>query len=416
MKKVIMGLFTFLFCLNLFYCDVFAAGVSIHADAKTVTIGSSFKVTVKANDCYATVFVSAQNGRVSGGAKDVDALGNATATFTITPNKVGVCSVSISGTYASYSGTTQDIPYSQTIKVNVINKSSASPSSKPSSSVEDLRSQENTLVSLEISEGKLQPSFQEKTTQYTIKLPADQSQIHIQAKAKDAKASVEGTGEKSVNAGKNTFVVQCTAENGSVRNYTLLVYVDEKPLIFTTFQNQQLGIVRNLEDVNGPQGFNKTTIQINDADVIAWTNEQLKLTVCYMQDENDQKNFYVVNEGKVLYMYKEAFIDERRFVIIPVDKEMEQREGLQWGKVKIEENEYDGWTYQNDEMKNYVQLYLMNEKGEKNIYLYEMTEHQLQKYAELSDDSQMNPFVIISMILGIGFIMMTGLYIQLKRK
>lgn len=162
MKKVIMGLFTFLFCLNLFYCDVFAAGVSIHADAKTVTIGSSFKVTVKANDCYATVFVSAQNGRVSGGAKDVDALGNATATFTITPNKVGVCSVSISGTYASYSGTTQDIPYSQTIKVNVINKSSASPSSKPSSSVEDLRSQENTLVSLEISEGKLQPSFQEK--------------------------------------------------------------------------------------------------------------------------------------------------------------------------------------------------------------------------------------------------------------
>ena len=51
-----------------------------------------------------------------------------------------------------------------------------------------------------------------------MNLEGNKTKIKIDAKAKDSKAKVSGTGEKNLKVGKNTFVVKCTAENGSTRN------------------------------------------------------------------------------------------------------------------------------------------------------------------------------------------------------
>ena len=51
------------------------------------------------------------------------------------------------------------------------------------------------------------------------------------------------------------------------------------------------------------------------------------------------------------------------------------------GKVTICELELDGWTFEDENHQNYSVVYLMNDAGEKNLYVYENTEGTLQKYA-----------------------------------
>lgn len=421
MKKlkhiILVGIIT-LFAVSLTIKPVLAAGVSVNANKSSITIGGSFQVKVNASDCYATIHASCSNGSITGGASDAD---NTSVTFTVKPNQVGTCTVKISGTYAAYTGNSADVNYSKTISVNVNavasqNSNSSSSTSQTTTPKEDTRSKENALSSLSVSEGTLSPSFSASTTKYTVNLEGDKTKITLSAKAKDSKASVSGTGEKSLKVGKNSFVIKCTAENGSTRNYTIDINVDEKPLVYTTLNDVKLGVVRNLSGVEAPSGFEKGRIQLEGKDVDSWTNEKLKLTVCYLIDDNNNKAFYVIEDGKPLYEFKKVQIDERQFIIVPIEQQLQNREGFTFKKVALKELELDGWIYNDQAMKNYVQVYLMNESGEKNIYDYEVTENQLQKYTELTKEAkEFNLFIVTTALLGAALVVIVVLYIKEKK-
>ena len=104
LKKFEMIVMTICLCLTLQLKMVGAAGVSVSASSSSITIGSSFKVRITASDCYTTISTSTNNGSISGAPKDID---SGSASFTVKPSKVGTCTVTISGTYAAYSGNTK---------------------------------------------------------------------------------------------------------------------------------------------------------------------------------------------------------------------------------------------------------------------------------------------------------------------
>lgn len=255
-KQIFLAMMISCLGIGLSMQPVQASGISVSANKSSITIGASFKVTVTASDCYATIHASCSNGSLSGGASDAD---NTSVSFTVKPSSVGTCIVSISGTYAAYSGNSADVNYSKSVSVNVIVASSNSSNQTAQSSTpkEDNRSKDNALSSLTVSEGTLSPKFDMSMTKYTVNVDGDKTKITLNAKAKDSKAKVSGTGEKDLKVGKNTFVIKCTAENGSTRNYTIEVNVDEKPIIYTLLNDKNLGVVRNLSDVEAPSGFEK---------------------------------------------------------------------------------------------------------------------------------------------------------------
>ena len=79
------------------------------------------------------------------------------------------------------------------------------------------------LSSLKVNGYSLTPDFQTDTLNYTLVVPYSTASLTISATAYSSKASIQGTGTVSLNVGVNTLRIQVTAENGSVRVYTLTV-------------------------------------------------------------------------------------------------------------------------------------------------------------------------------------------------
>lgn len=85
----------------------------------------------------------------------------------------------------------------------------------------DNRSSDNNLKELKVSKGKI--NFRENTTTYNVEVDTDVESINIEGIVKDSKSSVTGTGNKSLKLGNNRFHINVTAENGSIKTYTINV-------------------------------------------------------------------------------------------------------------------------------------------------------------------------------------------------
>ena len=64
-------------------------------------------------------------------------------------------------------------------------------------------------------------------TSYDVTVPADTDTIEIYATAQDSNAKISGTGSKKLEAGKNTFSVVVTAEDGTKKTYTINITKSE---------------------------------------------------------------------------------------------------------------------------------------------------------------------------------------------
>ena len=85
------------------------------------------------------------------------------------------------------------------------------------------KSKDANLSGLTVSKGSLSPAFDKDTTSYTVEVDNDVDSIEIEATANDDKASVDGTGTKSLSVGDNSYSIVVTAENGSKKTYTIKV-------------------------------------------------------------------------------------------------------------------------------------------------------------------------------------------------
>ena len=65
--------------------------------------------------------------------------------------------------------------------------------------------------------------FKAETTSYQVTVPEDTEEIEVYATAQDQKAKVSGTGTKKLETGENTFTVEVTSEDGTKKNYKIIV-------------------------------------------------------------------------------------------------------------------------------------------------------------------------------------------------
>ena len=66
-------------------------------------------------------------------------------------------------------------------------------------------------------------TFKSGTTSYNVNVPYEAEKIEIYAEATSSKATVTGTGEKTLQLGENKFDVVVTAEDGTKKTYTLVI-------------------------------------------------------------------------------------------------------------------------------------------------------------------------------------------------
>lgn len=278
--------------------------------------------------------------------------------------------------------------------------------------VEDTRSKENSLSSLKVSEGTLSPAFNASTTKYKVEVGSTVNKITLSATAKDSKASVSGTGEKTLKVGNNSFEIKCKAENGSVKTYKIDVHVDETPLVYTEYNGKKLGVVRT--DVTAPNGFEKTTVTLEGEKVTAFHSNQLDKTVVYLIDEQNNKNYYLFDEEKgITSIFIPTTLLGRNVYIIDVNENDFNKEGMIFGDITVDGNSLKGWTYEDPIYANYELIIVMNEQGEKVIYQHEKTENSLQLYMT-PQKSNDNSKIIYVLAGTTGLFALTTLFFAIK--
>ena len=234
------------------------------------------------------------------------------------------------------------------------------------------------MKSLSVSAGTLSPKFSAGTTSYKVNLPANATSIEVNASANDSKASVSGTGKKKVEPGENKINIVVTSEYGTTKTYTISVYVDEKPLVYTKYNGSELGVVRNVRGVKAPEGFKQTKVQLEGKEIPAWTNDKINKTLVYLSDDKNNKSFYLFEVSTKL-TYKE--IMGRKFFLVDVPKDKQTLEGLEYKEVTIDKTKLMGWTFKDKAFENYSLIYVMGMDGEMHYYQYEKSENILQLYS-----------------------------------
>lgn len=248
----------------------------------------------------------------------------------------------------------------------------------------ETKSDNANLSSLTISKGTLSPEFTPDKTNYSVSLEKEETSVRVEAKAEDDKASVKGTGDITLEPGDNEIVISVTAEDGTVKKYVIKAMVDESPDVFVDYNGKKLGVVKNLDNAVIPNTFEKTMISLEGKNVEAWHSNLLNLTIIYMIDENNEKNFYLYDESTKMIssIYKPIALLGRNVAVIDIPSELQTRAGMKYGEVEVDNIKLMGWTFDEPAFANYVLLYLMDDKGKMQYYLYEKSENTLQLYSQ----------------------------------
>lgn len=408
MKKTLMKFLKFqsLIVINicLLFClitPVFAAGATVSASASSVYVGDTVTFTVSVSDAAGYI-------NVSGAASDYVWLENSSQSYSVTATSAGTITLNISGVVANMS-TAEDMDVNGSASVTVLERPSGGneqPTTPPANEPNTPQTQEPSttptapttpkaeepavkkssnanLASLTISKGTLTPEFDAGKTDYSVSLEKDITSVTVNATVADEKANVSGTGELTVKPGKNELVISVTAEDGTVKKYVIVATVDETPDVFVQFNNKKLGVVKVVDDVQPPTSFEETTITLEGKEVKAYKSNLLKLTIVYMIDEANEKNWYLYDDTSktVTSIYKPLAILGRNVAIIDVPEELQTRTGMKFGEVEVDKQKMMGWTFEDAAFENYVLVYLMNDQGKTQYYLYEKSENTLQLYS-----------------------------------
>lgn len=180
------------------------------------------------------------------------------------------------------------------------------------------------LKELKITPGTLSTVFSEDTTNYSVSVASDINQLVISALSEDALATVSITGNKDFKTGHNTVEIGVKAQSGKTKTYTLDVIKEaaQETTPEVTKPEENAGINEDAigklqlekdaedtyltgafylkllapgEDVDIPDGFEKTSLIVNGTTITVYANKsdlESDFLLIYGENKNGLKGFY----------------------------------------------------------------------------------------------------------------------------
>lgn len=195
-------------------------------------------------------------------------------------------------------------------KVYIVNVNRKAANNAPAPS----KSSNNYLENIYVNDGELKPNFDKNNSNYNIKVPNDVEELDLKIFAEDTKSTINIIGNDNFKIGMNVVTVEVTAEDGSVRVYTLNVDRDEKvnqnklkDLIITNgeisprFDSNKFEYEVNVSnkvnklDITALPEFANSTVEIIGNDNLREGNNAILIKVT---DENGFVQYYRLNVTK----------------------------------------------------------------------------------------------------------------------
>ena len=377
-KKI--GIITIIY-LALNTLNVSAAGsASISASANYVEEGSKVTFYISLKNVAAWDLTGQGYGATSGCSLGDQGVGdsgtganiNKTLSVTCKTTSVGQVSFSISGNISSANGNNIEKTSVNTSKIVVVTE----PREKDTN---------NYLKSIGVKDYEITPEFNKDTMEYTVDVPATVNKVTIEAEKESSYATVEGTGEKEVDEGANTFEIKVTSETGVERIYKITVNVKDENPINITIDGEEYTIMKNIKNVETPSTYETTTVKINEFDIPAFHSETSGYTLVGVKNSEGKQLLAIYNEDENTYtLYNETKSDQ---LLLYIMKITEEKEGFIKSTVTINDITYDALKL--NENSNYILIYAMDiVTAEKNYYVYDKDNNSYVVY----NDELMNMY------------------------
>lgn len=284
----------------------------------------------------------------------------------------------------------------------------------------------------------LMPDFSKDVTSYQLWLGSEFNKLSVSAVAEDGKAKIATAGTELTAGQDNTATVTVTAEDGTVKTYTIIVHVkakpaedtttaaennntdtpadsttatDENPQDTTTGNDNPTGpddrnvtisekpytVVDVPEDLELPEGFERKAVSWNGIEVIGASDQSGTLTLLYLKNnESSESRFYVYNSEKSLYTAFVSYtITQRSYVMLMADDDLmfegekaAESKKLELTTLNIADDYVDAYKLKNAE--NIYIVKAMNWDNKIGYYYYSSADGSMIPYYETAVKIQDN--------------------------
>ena len=381
--------------------DNFTVKVTYSGSAPVAYVGWNlhYDQSLVSSDSYAGVI----NFKEDFDTQDVKSVSE---TYTFTAKAVGTCSFSLTDAMA--------ILVVKEGNEDFVSLTTGGASVK----ISDRGSSNANLSSLKLSTGSLSPTFSNDVLSYSVSVPNSVNSISISAVAADSKARVSVSGANEVPVGSSQRVVIVTAEDGTVKKYTVNISRAAAPKPSPTALPSMtpevspagspaptaetadlpddlevmvggviLSVADRPETVTLPDGFTETEYLYRDRPVWAAQSAENKLMILYLQDQADERSgFYVYDEAadefsKYIVMYTRAaeYTLLQRPALTPVpDGYVEKTAVIGGDSVTVWVPE--AMKYTAVEACEFYLVYAMSGDGFRGFYVYDVMEKTFQRF------------------------------------
>ena len=440
MKKIVkyFSLFVCMFIISISY--VSAASYDVSVTSNTIIVGNSVTLKISANDLAGRFDFSVSNSSVISISSSNVFLDNDSKSITVTAKSAGTSVITITPTDAtSYDG--DAITGNRTITITVNNKPTSNPNtggngsgtSNTSTPVKK-KSNNSYLSSLTVDGYELDKEFKKDELEYSLVVESGTDKITINAQLDDDKAKVTGIGEITLKEEDNKLEIKVTAEDGSTRTYILNVTIKELNPVEVTIDKKKYSIVRKeIDSIQIPNGYEKSTIKIGDEDILCYKNSKTKNILMILQDDKGNSNLYSYNEKTKKYtLYSSLTLGDTTLSIIDMPSNLVPK-GYTKVSFKYNDNKLEGYQYieknktyaADDNVKgsDFYLVYAINEKtGEKALYVYDKLEDTIQRFnsdlvkAYEDENNQYFLYMLISLaLLAVSIIVLSIVLIKQKK-
>ena len=348
---------------------------SFYTSSSSIEVGSSVTATLQVNNVASWNVKISSSGSTSGCTSSfADATPNATnttkyLTVRCRATSTGAIGFKVTGDVTSQDGSTQTVSASKTVNVTAAREKDTN----------------NYLKSMGVKDYEITPEFNKDTMEYTVDVPATVNKVTLEAEKESSYATVEGTGEKEVDEGANTFEIKVTSETGTERIYKITVNVKDKNPINITIDGEDYTIMKNLKNVETPSTYETTTVKIDETDIPAFHSETSGYTLVGIKNSEGKQLLAIYNEDENTYtLYNETKSDQ---LLLYIMKITEEKEGFIKSTVTINDITYDALKL--NENSNYILIYAMDiVTAEKNYYVYDKDNNSYVVY----NDELMNMY------------------------
>lgn len=284
----------------------------------------------------------------------------------------------------------------------------------------------------------LMPDFSKDVTSYQLWLGSEFSKLSVSAVAEDGKAKIATAGTELTAGQDNTATVTVTAEDGTVKTYTIIVHVKAKPAENTTtaaennntdtpadsttapddnpqdtttgndnpagpadrnvtISEKSYTVVDVPEDMELPEGFERKAVSWNGIEVMGASDQSGTLTLLYLNNnETSESRFYVYNSEKSSYTAFVSYtITQRSYVMLMADDDLmfegekaAESKKLELTTLNIADNYVDAYKLKNAE--NIYIVKAMNWDNKIGYYYYSSADGSMIPYYETAVKVQDN--------------------------